>query len=139
MRKILQNVPEIPQISKHGVTQHSFCLVAIDFYLRFCASIYHQKILRLSFWRYRDTYTSTTWTQKDMKMAPSKRKLSNFFLYSDCQSNTKIIRVILRLGPSRDFVVELTGLLVVVFQRWDSLTQSKKGTMKVLKICKKFH
>ena len=42
------------KISKQRVTQNSFCLVAVDYYLKFCANIYHQKIL--SFLTHRETY-----------------------------------------------------------------------------------
>ena len=41
MRNTLQNVPKIPQ----NIQSEGFCLVAIDYYLKFCANIYHQKIL----------------------------------------------------------------------------------------------
>ena len=34
-----------PKTSKQLVTQNSFCLVDIGYYLIFCANIYHQKIL----------------------------------------------------------------------------------------------
>ena len=63
-----------PKISMQRVTQHGFSWVAIDYYLRFCANIYHQEIL--SFLRHRGTYTNTTWAQKDIKMAPSSGGLS---------------------------------------------------------------
>ena len=41
MRNTLQNVPKIPQ----NIQSEGFCLVAIDYYPKFCANIYHQKIL----------------------------------------------------------------------------------------------
>ena len=54
---------------KQNVTQRIF----LDYYLTFCANIYNQK--RLSFLRRRETYTNTTWDQKDMKMAPSRGRI----------------------------------------------------------------
>ena len=33
-----------PKISKQRVTQYSVCVVALEWYLEFCANIYHQKI-----------------------------------------------------------------------------------------------
>ena len=43
-----------PKISKQRVTQNSFYLVAIDYYVKFCANVYYQKIL--SFLTQRETY-----------------------------------------------------------------------------------
>ena len=81
--------------------------MAIDYYLKFCANIYHQKILR--FLRHRKIYTNTTWAQKDMKMALTRREAlsgKKNLLCSNCQSNTKTIGVSLRPGPSGDLVVK---------------------------------
>ena len=54
---------------KQNVTQRIF----LDYYLTFCANIYHQEIF--SFLRHKETYTNTTLDQKDMKMAPSRRRI----------------------------------------------------------------
>ena len=59
-----------PKISKQRV--NGVCLVAIDYFQKVCAKIYYQKIL--SFLRHQETYTNTTWIQKDMKMTPSRRE-----------------------------------------------------------------
>ena len=94
-----------PKISKQTVTQYSFCLVAIDYYLKFCANIYHQKIL--NFWRHRETYTYTKWLQNwKWPLAEGESGEKTFPLRNDCQSNTKTIRIILRPEPSGDLVVK---------------------------------
>ena len=56
LRNVLQNGPEILQNIQAG-GDLSFCLLSIDYYLKFPANICHQKTL--SFLRHKETYINT--------------------------------------------------------------------------------
>ena len=111
------------KISKQRVTQHSFCLAAIDYYLKYWVSQGVEK------------HTQTQNGPKKTWKWPLEEegiKWKKFSLCSDCQSNTKTIRVLLRPGSSGDIVVKSkppprSGSVLL------------KGSIKFLKICKKFH